>query len=123
MRIFGRIILVLLPVLFVIGIVRLYVHSVAGYQGEFVPTWSMFVAWFDSFPDIASDWKGAISRFDASSSLCPVTDDSMWGLVSSYWCNLWNNFTGWWEGFGSLVGVIVSVPFRVLGWFFSILTI
>lgn len=120
MKIFLRIVTILIPVLFVIGLIRFMFN---GWQGDFVPSWGSFMAWFDSFPDVAADWNAAIQRFNASSSLCVVSDDGFAGLWDSFWCNTWNNFTGWFNGFSSLIGVILSVPFKVLGWFFTIFSI
>lgn len=120
MKIFLRIVTILIPVLFVIGLIRFMFN---GWNGEFVPSWGTFLAWFDSFPDVAGDWNAAIRRFNATSSQCPISDGSFAGYWNLFWCSTWNQFSSWFDGFSSLIGVILSVPFKVLGWFFTIFSI
>lgn len=120
MKVFLRIVTILIPVLFLVGLIRFMIN---GWEGDFVPSWGSFLAWFDSFPDVVADWNMAIRKFNASEVLCSVGDGSFGDSWNYYWCSTWNSFANWFSGFSSLIGVILSVPFKVLGWFFSIFTI
>lgn len=97
MRFAGRIMLVVFSVVFVLGLVR---FSVNGFQGEFLPSYNTFLSWMVTFPDLAGEMRQVSEWFSQSSG---------------------NAFLDFFKDFGStfvMIGSILSMPFRVLGWFF-----
>ena len=120
MRVFFRIVLIVLPILFVIGIIRYFIN---GFDGDFVPTWDKFQFWFSGFPDIQGDWATAVSRFDSQIVGCAVEEATPWGMFQYLWCRTWKGFDNWWNAFSGVITVIFTTPLKIIGWFFSVLTI
>lgn len=124
MKAIFKVILFLIPILLLFGLVRFYLN---GMRGDLIPPYETFLGWFQAFPDIGKDWSIAVSKFnsEATSNQCLVNGDSFGDYVSYAWCYITtkNDVFTWFEGFSSVLTVIVSTPFRVLGWFFSIFVI
>lgn len=97
MRFLGRVMLLVFSVLFVLALVR---FSVNGFEGEFLPSYNTFLSWMVDFPDLVKDMQQVSAWFNQSSG---------------------NAFLDFLKDFGStfyMIGAILSMPFRVLGWFF-----
>lgn len=90
---FKAVALVLIPVLFVFGVIRLSMH---GWAGTLLPTYEDVLGAMQNFPDIAASYADAVETMNNG------------------------GFDGF-LGFLDIVVVVISAPFQVIGWFFSTL--
>lgn len=125
LKVFLKIILVLIPILFAIGVIRMMVNDMQPVDGNFVPTWDRLQSWFASFPNFYAKFNAIIEQFGASSnSLCEVSEtgnvfENLGYLVCRTWDDGWGNVISAFQ----LVWQALTVPFEVLGWFFQIFVI
>lgn len=121
MRVIGRVVIILVPVLFIFGLLRFAINS---FQGNFVPSVEQYITWFENFPDIVGDFNDAINSYNSSTVQCAVTGSgNIFDVIGKMWCDSFGQFSDWFKHTVYLINVILSTPFRVLAWLFSIFII
>lgn len=112
-KVIGKIIIFIVPILFVIGLFRVAVHG--GDPSAFLPTWPEFVGYMSSAPDAYGMISEPINIFNASVdtlSNFQVTDiGSFFGAIGSFFTMIGNAFAVAWA--------VIEVPFKYVGWFVS----
>lgn len=60
MKIFAKIVLVLLPVMLALGLVRYATH---GFSGDLLPYYDSYLMWFSTFPDLTAEVQSLNEMF------------------------------------------------------------
>lgn len=105
--------LIVLPILFVLGCIR---YFFLGMSGNMLPEYSEWLGWFSTFPDISAEIQTAWTRVNsANDGFCiPVWIDLFDGSMPCLEVGGTDAFLNFFE----VVWIIISAPFRVIGWFF-----
>lgn len=122
MRVIGKVVLFLVPIFFVLGLVRFYFNNL---QGDFIPSWGTFLAWFESFPDVPNEMNALFQKFNDAKDFvaCAPASSSWWDVFLSFTCRTFTSFGNWFDAFAQLIGYLIVLPFRAVGWLFSIIAI
>lgn len=97
MKVLGNVVIIIIAVVLALCLVRFAMND---YQGDIIPTYSIVQTWFVDFPNLTQELKEVSDWFNTSTG---------------------NGFLDFFKNFGAVVvmiGAILSIPFRVIGWFF-----
>ena len=115
-KVIWKVVLFLLPVLCVIGLLRM---SLGADPDEFLPSYETLLKQFASMPDFTQMVRDAVDTFNTTqaqmvSAWSNIDSlDTLFLAIGSFFMQFYNGLL--------VVVACVSIPFRWFGWFFNVI--